>query len=186
MLETPVVDVAELALTDRNGDDVTEVVRGDMYNLYGTAVTAPEGGVNSAVRFVLTGEESPRTFITSTGMLHVSESESSEELTVQVISVDDNSFSETIVIPVVGTVIDIWPVPVLSADNDTLVTPKKPTKTGNVIHVPTTDGLVYKNGANVIKDDYTLTANATITASALPGYEIPAGKTASWDYVFNA
>ena len=185
-IETPVVDVEDLTIVDRNGDTVTDVERGGLYYVDGAGVTSPAGGWNDAVKVSLSGNTSVFTRITQTKMLHVGENEEADTLTITAVSTDDNSLSETLTVSVTGEKFAIWPVPEFSADGDISVKPKKPGQTGNTIHIPTIDGIVYKNGATTVTDDVTITANTTITATAAPGYEIPAGTAANWTFNYTA
>lgn len=185
-LDTPVVDVADITFTNRQGNNVTTLPRGEMYQVNSVAVTAPAGGANNGARLVLSGNESSMTYLSPTGMLHVALNETAQNLTVKAIATDDQAFAETATVPLSGQIISIWPVVQFADDGDILVSPVKPGQTGNVIHVPDVQGVVYKIGAATITDDYTITKNETVTASALPGYELVEGAAVSWPFVFTA
>jgi len=68
-----VVSVSAITTLDKDGATVTDVQRGGMYQLNATAVVE-SGDVNAAnlgVRYSLTGNTSPRTYVSQTGVLHV-------------------------------------------------------------------------------------------------------------------
>src|SRR5699024_4144610 len=79
---TPVTTVAEPVITDVDGNTVTEVQRGFIYDADAEVTTTPTGGINTGVRWSVTGAESNRTAISSSGVLHVGGDEEASELTV--------------------------------------------------------------------------------------------------------
>ena len=79
---TPVSGITAITVQDREGDTVTDVQRGELYQLDAQATTTPAGGVNDGVRWDVAGNTSPRTRITQSGILHVSGTEGSNAITV--------------------------------------------------------------------------------------------------------
>jgi hypothetical protein len=204
---TPVTSVVTPTITDASGATVTAVKRGELFQINSYAATTPVGGANDAVRFELTGAQSPRTFILQTGVLHVGPDEASEQLTITVIAVDTpdsgsiaddaQQISVTLTPTVTGDLLQLWPDPevIPDSDNDGLLevtpdaVPAAPTSGANKnkVKIPTVKGVDYKDGATTVSGQtITLTANKTITAVAKTGYELAAGATASWTLVFTA
>lgn len=74
-----VVSVSAITTLDKDGATVTEVKRGERYQLNATAVVE-SGDVNAdnlGVRYALTGNTSPRTYVSQTGVLTVGGDEGS-------------------------------------------------------------------------------------------------------------
>lgn len=186
------------AITVKDGSDatVTSVERGGMYVVEASAVTTPVGGDNDAVMFSITGNNSPRTRITQTGMLHVDYAETAFELVVNVSPVDstDATLDGTVTLGITGDLLNLWPDPsvTLDADNDGLleVTPIEPDFTTNVITIPSVTGVQYQNGGVSVNNGTKITVvdgtPVTITAIARANYELTAGVTASWTFTYVA
>lgn len=85
-IATPVTGIEPIAATDREGGTVTDVKRGELYNLNSDAITTPADGPNDGVRWVLSGASSPGTRITAAGVLHVSPNETAASLVVTAIT----------------------------------------------------------------------------------------------------
>lgn len=117
---TPVTGVSALTVTDRDGDTVTDVERGELYQILGNAITTPDGGVNDAIRLELSGNESTRTYLTHTGVLHVSPDEESLTLTITGFAVDAaiGEYSNSVTVGVVGDKLTLWPNPGVETDSD--------------------------------------------------------------------
>lgn len=110
--DTPVSDVTPIVVKARDlTTTVTEVERGETYQVLGSAVTTPEGGYNDAVILTLSGNESPRTYVTQTGTLHVGLDETGEQLVITATAVDDADFTETATLAVTGDIARLWPNP---------------------------------------------------------------------------
>jgi len=191
--DTPVTGVTVTGYTDGNGNAVTELKRGDKYQIVATADTE---GVNNAVRYELDGAYSPRTYITQTGVLYVSVDEEATSIVVNVYAVDTPipQLMATFTENVVGDIAEIWPTPkvIPDEDNDGLneVIPEEPefTETGvntGSIKIPSVKGVQYKNGATNVNNGTVIdiTAETTITAVARTGYEIATGATTSWTFL---
>ena len=117
---TPVTDILPLVIEDRDGDIVTDVIRGSIYQITGSAVTAPAGGVNDGVRIALVGAKSPRTFLSPTNALFVAYDETATQLVLTATALDDNAITETLTVAVSGTVYDAW---TSTATEDVVVVP---------------------------------------------------------------
>ena len=69
-------------------------------------------------------------------------------------------------------------------EGDDEVTPTAPTQSGNVVTIPSKVGVVYSIDDTPVTGTYTLTANATVVATAADGYVFPVGATASWNFIY--
>jgi hypothetical protein len=114
--ETPVTDIDPIVVLDKNGNVATALLRGELYELTGSAVTDPENGFNDAVRFTLEGVESVRTYIAGQSSLWVAADELSEAITITATATDDNTFTEVLTLPVNGDRLTIWPDGAVVAD----------------------------------------------------------------------
>lgn len=112
----PVTSVAPLIVTDADGNPVESVERGHFYRVAGEAVTTPEGGWNDAITLTLQGRQSAYTEIQQKGNLWVAPDEAGDPLTLVATSVDDESFSRTLSLPVTGDRFIIWPNPTTVPD----------------------------------------------------------------------
>lgn len=190
--DAPVTGMADIVITDSTGTVVTQLARGTSYEVTGAAITTPEGTLNTAVSFAVVGSESTRTYVTQTGILHVSYDETATSLIVRATSTEDNGFiKDTAALPVVGALVTLWPNSEVILDEDTdgllEVTPKAPTFVSPDITVPNSDRVTYLDGATPVNGTVVTIAGAsgvtkTITAAAKPGFEIKTGATASWTY----
>lgn len=81
-VSTPVTSVKAITVTDRENETVTDVKRGEIYNVDSEALTTPEGGENKGVRWSLAGATAPRTRVTQNGVLHVDGTEGATSLTL--------------------------------------------------------------------------------------------------------
>lgn len=110
-----VASVNDIAVSDRENTTVTDVKRGEMYNVASAAVT--ESGGTDGVRYSVSGNTSFTTMITQTGVLHVSGVEGATTLKVRATAVyrtpddlmKDGIFKET-TITVSGKSTAVWPV----------------------------------------------------------------------------
>lgn len=187
--DTPVTDVADIEVVDRDGDAVTELKRGEIYMVQGSAITTPEGGVNDAVRFTLDGSESERTYLYQTGHLSVSLDDDGSSFTITATATDDNDFSKTVTLPVVGDRIIWQPISIApDADNDGLVevVPTEPAFDADTdtVTIPSVTGVQYSVDGDAATNGSThvIEAEATVTAAARAGYELVTGSTASWTF----
>jgi hypothetical protein len=190
-IQTPVTSVTAVAVTDRAGATVTDVQRGEVYSLYAEAVTTPANGDNNAVRYVLTGNTSRRTWISATGVLHVGGDEGATTLSVVAVATwtdpaglqKDGAKSATKTLNVTGDATISWPI---AGDTNATVTgitvegvPVSPTfapgTTAYTVIVPggtTTLDEIVVTGPDT--GDVTIELNAagdvfTVTANSAPG-----------------
>jgi hypothetical protein len=192
-VDEPVTGMDAVEVHSADGAVITSVVRGMSYEVTGSAVTTPEGGVNTAVKFELIGAESSHSYVTNTAVLHVAGDETASTLTIRTTSVVDDSFSEDVELTVTGEVVIIWPNPRVETDDDAdgkfELTPVEPDREGNTITIPDLKGIQYKvDGSNVPN-------KSTATAVAAPGtvvtavvrdpdeYELKTGAPASWTFI---
>lgn len=117
---TPVSGMSDIevrksdALGNVEAAATTEVTRGGYHQVLGSAITTPDGGLNTGVVLTISGAESPRTYITQTGTLLVALDESALTLTITATSVEDDSFSAEATVTVVGEMAALWPDPEVS------------------------------------------------------------------------
>lgn len=111
LVENPVTDILPLVVQDAEGNTVTDVERGQLYSVTGSAVTTPAGGVNDAVRFELDGSESQFTYINQAGTLSIGSDEDAETITIVAIATDNNTVTETLTVDVQGDKVQVWPNP---------------------------------------------------------------------------
>ena len=107
--------VAAPTVKDSDGQTVTTVTRGDIYDLDAAVTTTPLGG-NVGVAFSLSGAKSSKTYITSQGVLYVSPTETATSLTIHAHTVnisannprlDPKTNSATV--NVTGEILGTWP-----------------------------------------------------------------------------
>jgi hypothetical protein len=196
LVDTPVTSVSAIVVADADGTTVTDVARGTIYQVGGSAVTTPGGGVNDAVKLSLTGALSQRTYVTQAGVLHIAPDEDATLITVVGTATDNNAVSSSVSVNVVGAKLDLWPNPSVSADVDAdgifeTGVPVAPTFVDNgatgVVTIPAytqaANHYVYKKaGVNIAAGDTTISASTVFTVVALSGWELPAGAVASWTF----
>jgi len=185
-----VVSIAAPTAKDQGGVTVTDLIRGDSYQISAAALTDPVGGANNAVRLVLVGAQSTRTKIWQNGFLTVGLDEAATTLTVNTVSVDDDSVTSTASFDVVGDLAILWPSASVSEDDDAdglfEVTPEEVTMDADFnITIPSVKGVQYsKTGTGPVNNGTVIpvaaSSSVTITAAARSGYELTAGATASW------
>lgn len=187
--ESEVVSIAAPTLVDQGGDTVTDVIRGDSYQIIAEALTDPEGGANNAVKLQLVGAQSTRTKLWQNGFFTVAIDEAATELTVNTVAVDDGSITSTATFNVVGDLATLWPNPniVEDADDDGLfeATPAPIVMDEDFnVTIPTVTGIQYKkDGTNINNGTVVAIAassSVVFTAVARAHYEISSGATTSW------
>lgn len=110
---TPVTSVSAINVYSNDGGTVesalTSVTRGAIYGLAAEAITTPAGGLNTAVRYDVEGNNSPATFVRQEGVLYVGGDETADKITVHAISTwtdgkssTDDAKSSTIELTVTG------------------------------------------------------------------------------------
>jgi len=186
--ETPVTGVSTLTVIDGDGDTVTDVERGTLYQIVGSAVT---DGDNDALRLSVSGNESNKTYITQSGVLHVAPDEPALTLTVNAFAVDSDvpQLTASVTVDVVGDLLNLWPNPSVGEDDDLdgliEVTPEALTiDDDDNVTIPSVTGVQYrKEGVNVNNGSvHAITAETDFTAVARTGYELVAGSTAAWTF----
>ena len=186
--EPEITDVTTPVITNAAGETVTEVERGQLYNVFAEGVSTAD---NDAVRYELEGDYNIRTYVSQTGMLHIFIGEEATSVTVNAYAVhsDVPQVLDTITVPIVGNKVNLWPNPEVETDSDTdslfEVTPAALTKDDDDnVTIPNVKGVQYKKeGVNVNNGTvHNITAETDFTAVARTGYELAAGATASWTF----
>ena len=114
--EFTVSSVAAPTIKDGDGSTVTTVERGSIYSITSSTVTDPVG-VDVAVAYSLTGNESSHTYITPYGVLYVSHDEAATSLSVKALSVSlDPTDPRTDPIASTATVLTVAADPAVSED----------------------------------------------------------------------
>ena len=86
-----ITGVKEIEVQDRTGATVTDVKRGELYNVFSGTVSSPETANLDAVRYSVEGATSPRTKVTSRGVLHVGGTEGAATLTLTATAIHTDS-----------------------------------------------------------------------------------------------
>lgn len=187
IVDTPVTDVNDIVITDSSGATVTNVERGGSYVVTAGAVSE---GDNTATVLTFTGKQSNFTYLAQTGTLHVSIDEKATALVITATAEDDPNKTKTRTVTVVGELVEFWPEPGTTPDDDSdgllEVTPETPefdTATDTVT-IPTVVGVQYKKaGVDVTNGStHVVEASTVFTAVARTGYELASGSTASWTF----
>lgn len=187
--DKPVTGVNDIVITDSTGTVVSgnNVEKGGNYIVTGGAIS---DGDNKATILELDGKKSNFTFLSQNGPFHVSIDETADTLVLKSTAEDDESFTKSRTLNVVGTGVSFWPPRVdEDADKDGLieVTPQRPAFAANKITVPNSDKVEYRDGATPVNGTTITVVNGTpktLTAVAKTGYEVKTGATASWTYTF--
>lgn len=172
IVDTPVTGVTEPVIQDTEGETVTDVTRGELFLIVAEAVT---DGDNDAVRFELVGAESPRTYITQTGTLHVSPDEDATSLTINIVAVDTDppQILVSLTADVVGDKLELWPNPSVSSDDDNdglfEIVPDEPEIEDDIVTVPSQAGLAWTKR---IEEGVTFTDSGDIVTVPEHGAEI--------------
>jgi hypothetical protein len=184
--DTPVVGITTLTINDESTGTpvtVTQVIRGEIYQVLGNAITEPEGGYNNALRLAVSGNISTHTYITQDGVLHVGLDEDSTEVTVNAWAVDTDipQLTASVSATVAGDKAELWPDPHvdIDSDEDTLfeVTPAELTMNGSTfkVKIPNVEGVQYKN---TVDTGVTFTDAGDIVT--IPGHEASIGDIVSF------
>lgn len=110
-ITTPITGVAAVTMEDGEGTVLTEAERGTLIQMVSAATTDGDDAINTAVKWALDGNTSPKTRIYQTGVMLVAEDEEADTLTVTATSVHSPEFSASATVTITGDVITIWPVP---------------------------------------------------------------------------
>lgn len=189
-LNSDVVSIAAPTLKDQGGVTVTDVIRGDSYQITADALTDPAGGSNNAVRLALVGALSTRTKLWQNGFFTVAIDEAAVKLTVNTVDVDSGTVTSTADFDVVGDRAILWPNPEIipDADKDGLVevVPAEVVMDDEFnITIPSVVGVQYSvTGTGAVANGTVVavaaSSSVTVTAAARAGYEIKTGATTSW------
>jgi len=113
----PVESITSIAVTDRDGADVTNVTRGEVYQFTADVNTVLDDGTNETVSWAVTGDHSLLTYITQNGVLHVAGTENATSLTITATTVwidpegvetAGETLTETVT--VTGDKLALWPI----------------------------------------------------------------------------
>lgn len=109
----PTVDsIAAIASTDVDGETVTSVAPGMVYQFTPSITTTPADATdwwNLGIRMTLTGNTSARTHLSDSGVLTVSQTEEAENLTITAFDVNNEATTLEVVMPVAGENPAVWP-----------------------------------------------------------------------------
>jgi len=113
----PVVAITSIAVTDRDGADVVNVTRGEVYQFTADVDTTLDDGTNEVVHWSVSDNTSLLTYITQQGVLHVGGAEDAAtlDITATTVWIDPDgaeTVSKTLVetVTVVGDKLVLWPV----------------------------------------------------------------------------
>jgi hypothetical protein len=184
--DTPVTDVVIPTIQDDGGNVVTDVERGEIYQIISEATT---DGDNNAVRYDITSVHNIRTRVTQLGALYIAPDEEATTISVDVTAVDTDvpQLLKTLTANVVGDKLILWPNPTVENDSDDdglfEVTPEELTVDADGdVTIPNVTGVQYKMaGVNVNNGSVNhITGSTVFTAVARSGFELATGATASW------
>jgi len=189
LYDTDVTSIEVARVENREGTTVTDVKRGELYQIFSTITTTPEDNANDPVYYTLGGTESGYTYVTKTGVLHIGPDERSTTIIVTAHSSDTEGVVEDIAtLAVYGDLLIFSPLEVVpDDDNDGLneVTPAELTKDADDnVTIPQVTGVQYKkDGTNVANFSiHNITVSTTFTAVARAGFELTVGATDSWTF----
>ena len=185
-----VQSIAAPTLKDQGGNNVTNVIRGNSYQIIAPALTSPVNGANDAIKLMLVGALSTRTAVFQNGFFVVAIDEAATTLTVNTVSTEDQSITSTATFNVVGDLATLWPAPSVSKDTNQNglfeVTPAAVVMDAAFnVTIPTVVGVQYsRTGTGTLTNGtvIAIAAASTVvfTAAARAGYELAVGATASW------
>lgn len=111
-----ITGINDIVLQNREGETVTGVVRGGVYQADSSAITSLEG-VNDAVAWSLTGANSSHTAIDQNGILHIASDETATtvKVTASTVGVDAehpmaDPFTTSVDYVISGDIVPLWPV----------------------------------------------------------------------------
>jgi len=115
LIPNEVVSIGTITTKDSEGATVTDVTRGETYQLSVDVVTTTEDGTNEAVRWEVTGAVSLLTYVTDNGVLHVAGAEDATSITVKATTVwldpegVETAKTATAALTVSGDKLVLWP-----------------------------------------------------------------------------
>jgi len=107
--DNPVTGMDKITIVDTEGTPVTEVERGNLYVVQGSAIADSEGSLNEGVVLEIEGADSVYTKITQVGVLTVGLDEKATTLDIVATSTEDNDYTERTTVDVVGDRAIFWP-----------------------------------------------------------------------------
>jgi hypothetical protein len=118
---TPVTSVAAIVVkSSPENVAVTEVLRGQLYDVETTGVTTPAGGVNVAVKYKITGTNITSAFtrISNGGGLFIGADETAQQIIITATAIDDLTpvVNASKNLPINGDIIQPWPNPQVIVD----------------------------------------------------------------------
>lgn len=112
----PPVASVDLTAEDRYGDTVTDVKRGELYDLNAVVTTNPTGGSKTGADIKITSAHGEFTYISNANVLHVGLDERAETLTIKATALGDSTKADTLELTVSGEGARFWPKPGVVAD----------------------------------------------------------------------
>ena len=118
IIREPVTSVSTVKAYNRDGAEVTEVIRGDLFQFDADAVTADnDSGVNNGISWSLSGAKSNVTHISPTGVLYVAPNDAATSLTITAKASwldpenpQNDAKSASLTVTVAGESSSSWPV----------------------------------------------------------------------------
>jgi hypothetical protein len=119
VVATPVTGISAIVVKNQAEVVVTELLRGDLYDVEANAVTTPAGGVNTAVRYVLENTQSTFSRISNGGGLVIGADETSESAIIKLYATDSvpPQVTAQVELPINGDQIIVWPNPSVATDD---------------------------------------------------------------------
>ena len=103
--------LTDITVVDRDGESVSDVERGVLYQVLVSTKTDPDGSDFDGVELSLTGAESDFTRVSNTGTLLVGPDETATSVTITATSADDSSVTAELSVSTRGGVLNLWPNP---------------------------------------------------------------------------
>ena len=118
IIREPVTSVSTVKAYNRDGAEVTEVIRGELFQFDADAVTADnDSGVNNGISWSLSGAKSNVTHISPTGVLYVAPNDAATSLTITAKASwldpenpQNDAKSASLTVTVAGESSSSWPV----------------------------------------------------------------------------
>lgn len=118
IIREPVTSVSTVKAYNRDGDEVTEVIRGELFQFDADAVTDDnDSGVNNGISWSLSGAKSNVTHISPTGVLYVAPNDATTSLTITAKASwldpenpQNDAKSASLTVTVAGESSSSWPV----------------------------------------------------------------------------
>ena len=108
-----VTGITALTVTDVDNQTVTTVAPGMIYSVTPSITTTPADALDwwrLGIRLVLSGNTSPRTFLSDSGTLRLSGSEAADKLTITAFAVENEAVTFSADVTVGEDTVPVWPV----------------------------------------------------------------------------